>query len=265
MLFSKKDQLLANFSSINCIKICCLAAMLFCTQNTAIAQDGDDDVPKNVIKLNLGSLFVGHANVAYQRGLGKHFAVQVAGLYGSVNLPLKPLIDFDIPYIKSINYQGWGIVPTVRYYPLNVTSAPQGLYAEAFFQYRQARIKNCVDESIIKDVKQYTVNLDLNYVGVGAGIGYQLMVGSRKNIVLDAMVGLKYSHVSLRTGWEGVVKFDAIPNPAGGYFVSPEAAAKVQDFINRDLVTKINNKEVPLSFLSEVDILRSAFYIGYAF
>jgi hypothetical protein len=91
------------------------------------------------------------------------------------------------------------------------------------------------------------------------------MFGERKNIVLDAMVGFKYSHVNLSVGWDGIVKFDAIPNPAGGYYVSPDDAAKVQDFINRDLVSKINNKTLPLSFLSELDIMRSALYVGYAF
>jgi hypothetical protein len=262
MLFSKIMRLSANF-----IRISCLSAILLSAPNIAAAQDDNDDndVPKNVIKLNVGSLFFAHANVAYQRALTKHFALQVAGMYGSIDLPLKQFVDFNIPYIKSINYQGWGIVPTLRYYPLNATSAPQGLYAEAFFQYRKARIKNCVDETIIKDVKQYTVNLDFNYTGVGLGVGYQFMFGSRKNIVLDAMVGIKYSHVNLNVGWEGVVKFDAVPNPAGGYFVSPEDAAKVETFINRDLISKINNKQLPLSFLSEFDFMRSALYIGYAF
>ena len=264
MLFSKTNRLSANF-----VKMLCLAALLFCVSNTALAQDNDDedDVPQNVIKLNVGSVFLAHANVAYQRGLSKHFAVQVAGLYGGLDIPIdaKQYIGVDIPIAKSISYQGWGVVPTFRYYPLNVTTAPQGWYAEAFFQYRKALIKNCVDQTIISNPKQYTISLDFTYTGVGIGTGYQFMFGRNKNIVIDAMVGIKYSKVSVRPGWEGNVDFPAIQNPAGGYWISPEDAQTAENYVNRELVNKVNRQEVGLGFLTGLDFLRSALYVGYAF
>ncbi len=247
------------------IWIAILGFTLF-SSTAAFAQD-EDETPANVVKLNVGSLFLGHINVTYQRALGKHFALQCSGMYGNYSLPIsvKQYIGFDVPYIKSVNYEGWGIVPELRYYPLNVTSAPRGWYLNAFYQYRQANIKNCVDEAIVNNPKQYTVNFLFTYTGVGVGTGYQFMFGPDKRIVIDANVGLKYSTLALRTRWDGVVKFDPIDNPTGGYWVSPEDAATVQNFLNKEVVNKVNNQEIGLGFLSAVDIFRSALYIGYAF
>jgi hypothetical protein len=82
-----------------------------------MAQDDDeDDTPQNVVKLNLGSIFLAHANVAYQRGFGKHFSGQIGVLYGGLDIPIGAVsqqvigVNLDNPYIKSINYQGWGHV-----------------------------------------------------------------------------------------------------------------------------------------------------------
>lgn len=243
-----------------------LAIALFSASH-ATAQSEYHPTPQNVVKLNVGSLFLLHGNVAYQRALGKHFSLQVAGLYGNLNLPVdvKQYIGFNVPYIKSINYEGFGVVPEFRYYPLNVTTAPQGWYINAFYQYREANIKNCVDESIVSNPKQYTVNFKFVYTGVGLGTGYQFMFGRDRNIVIDASVGLKYSTVSLRTRWDGIVKFDPISNPSGGYYVSPDDAKTVENFLNREVVDKVNNQELGLGFLSAVDIFRSTLYVGYGF
>jgi Autotransporter beta-domain len=267
MLFSKNNSLSANF-----VKILCLTAMFFCVSNTAVAQDDDeDDTPQNVLKLNVGSLFLAHGNVAYQRGFGKHFAVQIGGLYGNINVPIGQLsqdligVNLDNPYVKSINYEGWGLVPTFRYYPLNVTSAPRGWYLEAFGQYRHSVIKNCVDKSIISNPQQYTIHLNVDYWGVGLGTGYQFMFGRNKNIVIDAMVGLKYSNVSASAGWEGKFKVDPIANPSGGYFLSPDDTNTFNNYVNNSLIGQVNNRKIGLGFLTAIDIFRSALFIGYAF
>ncbi|MEY4926028.1 MAG: hypothetical protein RI894_464 [Bacteroidota bacterium] len=233
------------------------------------AQDGDDETPANVVKLNVGSLFMAHLNLSYQRALGNHFAVQCSGMYGNVNLPIdmKQYIGFNIAYLKSVNYEGWGVVPELRYYPLNITSAPRGWYLNAFYQFRQANIKNCVDEQIVSNPKQYTVNFLFTYTGVGLGTGYQFMFGPNKRIVIDANVGLKYSTLSMRTRWDGIFKFDPIENPSkpGDYWVKPEDAATFQNYINNEIVGKVNNQEIGFGFLSAIDIFRSALYLGYAF
>ena len=253
-------------------KFLCLSAITLFSLTTANAQDDNErDTPQNVLKLNVGSLFVGHANIAYQRALGKHFSAQIAGIYGYVNIPIGLVsekaigINLDNPYVKSINYEGWGVVPTFRYYPLNVTTAPRGWYLEAFGQLRQSVIKNCVDKRIISNPEQYTIRLNVTYTGVGIGTGYQFMFGKNKNIVIDAAVGLKYSNVSVRAGWDGKIKLDPVPNGQGGYWLSPEDAATANNAINNELIDKVNNREVGLGFLSAVDIFRSALYVGYAF
>jgi hypothetical protein len=122
-----------------------------------------------------------------------------------------------------------------------------------------------VDKSIISNPDQYTIKLNVNYTGIGLGTGYQFMFGRNKNIVIDAMVGIKYSNVSVSAGWDGVVKFDPIANPGGGYIIGPEDAKTVENYINRELVDKVNNREVGLGFLTGIDIFRSALFIGYAF
>ncbi len=246
--------------------------------NHSFAQGDGREVPANAIKLNVGSLFLAHLNLSYQRALGNHFAVQVSGLYGSIDVPTEAAIQsaigvtVPIPFLKSVNYQGWGIVPELRYYPLS-QGAPRGWYFNAFYQYREGVIKNCLDRKYFptdQDVKNYTLKFTTKYTGMGIGTGYQFMFGPGKRIVIDANVGLKYSNVTMQAGWDGHFDLEPIRDPlkptcTDCYIFNPTDTQKAEDYINNDIINQFNNKQIGLGFLSYVDIFRSALYVGYAF
>ena len=201
-------------------------------------------------------------------------------LYGSQYIPIT-IPGFDQPYVKGLEYQGYGITPEFRWYPLNAQKAPRGWYISPFFQYRNYDVRNRVDASspLINDPKNFVVALKMEYFGGGIATGYQFMFGKNKNLVVDILLGAKYGVPTLGFKYDGTVDpIKPIKNPSASstctdpndincYIVTQNVAdaankavnTTIRDFNNRSL----NN--ISLGFLSQFDFLRSALYVGYAF
>lgn len=106
--------------------------------------------PKNAVKINPLSLLIRTGNVSYERALSNKHSVQLAGFYSGAGLG-----DFK--------YQGYGIIPEIRFYFGRRGEALNGGYIAPFGRYQNLSITN----KELKNKSSFTT------VGGGAVLGFQ--------------------------------------------------------------------------------------------
>lgn len=85
--------------------------------------------PKNALKFNPLSLLALTGNVSYERALSNNLSVQLGGFYSGAGL-------------DDISYQGFGLVPEIRFYMAGQQRLLNGLYLAPFGRYQNLSVTN---------------------------------------------------------------------------------------------------------------------------
>jgi hypothetical protein len=159
-----------------------------------------DDLPKNVIKLNVLSLAVGTASVFYERVLNEQMSLQLGISYTNISSDR----------LLNVRYRGYAITPEFRYY-LTSSEAPRGFFVAPFARYRNADVTG----SINRDGRQIPATGKISSYGAGVMIGGQI-VGKR--ISADAFVGPSLNGRSIKVTSADVTERELpIPNILGAF------------------------------------------------
>jgi len=127
---------------------------------------------KNVIKIRPLTLVIGNYDLTYERAIGSKSSVALN--FSFLNWDVKDEIK---PYIKgtvnSASISGYMVTPQYRYYFKG--EAPKGFYINPFFQYGKYTVAQ-------NNTDQYNFSsgssASLSILGLGAGLGYQWVMGA---------------------------------------------------------------------------------------
>ena len=158
-----------------------------------------DNLPKNVIKLNVISLAVGTFSGFYERVINEQMSFQLGASYTNISSD----------WILDVRYKGYAITPEFRYY-LSSTEAPRGFYAAPFVRYRRSDVTG----NITRDGQEIPANGKISAYGAGVMIGGQWIIG--KHFSLDAFVGPSLNARSVKVNTPNVTEKDfPVPNILG--------------------------------------------------
>ncbi|HEV7330272.1 MAG TPA: DUF3575 domain-containing protein [Flavisolibacter sp.] len=129
--------------------------------------------PKNALKFNPLSLLVMTGNVSYERSLSNNLSVQLGGFYSGAGL-------------EGHKYEGFGIVPEVRFYFGGQRKPLNGGYIAPFGRYQNLSITN----------KEISNKADITTLGGGAVAGYQKRWES--GFVLNVFAGPSFNRLTFR-------------------------------------------------------------------
>jgi hypothetical protein len=157
-----------------------------------------DDMPQNVIKLNIPSLAVGTISMFYERVLNEQMSVQLGASYTSIKSD----------WLLNVQYRGYAITPEFRYY-FTATEAPRGLFVAPFARYRYSDVTG----SITRDGNQLPANAKISAYGAGIMIGGQI-VG--RHLSVDAFLGPSLNARSVKVATPNVTEKEfPVPNILG--------------------------------------------------
>jgi hypothetical protein len=193
---------------INPVLLCIALLMLLCV-SVAEAQQRKpaprpkvldiDDMPKNVIKLNILSLAVGTVSGFYERVINEQMSFQLGASYTNISSD----------WLLNVRYKGFTITPEFRYY-LSSTEAPRGFYAAPFLRYRRSDVTG----NITRDGQQIPANGKISAYGAGVMVGGQWILG--RHFSLDAFVGPSLNARSVRVNTPNVTEREfPVPNILG--------------------------------------------------
>jgi hypothetical protein len=157
-----------------------------------------DDLPKNVVKLNILSLAVGTGSVFYERIIAEHMSVQLGLSYTSISND----------WLLDMRYKGYSITPEFRYY-LSSIEAPRGFFVAPFARYRSAEVTS----SISRNGREIPANGKISAYGAGVMIGGQII---GKRLSAEAFVGPSLNARSIKVTSPEVTERELpIPNILG--------------------------------------------------
>lgn len=158
-----------------------------------------DDMPKNVIKLNILSLAVGTVSGFYERVINEQMSFQLGASYTNISSD----------WILDVRYKGYTITPEFRYY-LSSTEAPRGFYAAPFVRYRRSDVTG----NITRDGREIPANGKISAYGAGLMVGGQWIIG--RHFSLDAFVGPSLNARSIKVTTPDVTEKEfPVPNILG--------------------------------------------------
>jgi hypothetical protein len=157
-----------------------------------------DDLPKNVIKLNILSLAVGTGSVFYERVLNEQMSLQLGLSYTNISND----------WILDVRYKGYAITPEFRYY-LSSVEAPRGFFVAPFARYRNSEVTG----NITRDGREIPANGKISAYGAGVMIGGQII---GKRLSAEAFVGPSLNTRSIKVTSPNVTERELpIPNLLG--------------------------------------------------
>ncbi len=158
-----------------------------------------NDMPQNVIKLNILSLAVGTFSGFYERVINEQMSFQLGVSYTNISSD----------WILDVRYKGYTITPEFRYY-LSSTEAPRGFYAAPFVRYRRSDVTG----NVTRDGQEIPANGKISAYGAGLMIGGQWIIG--KHFSLDAFVGPSLNARSIKVNTPNVTEKEfPVPNILG--------------------------------------------------
>ncbi|MDO1445248.1 DUF3575 domain-containing protein [Rhodocytophaga aerolata] len=189
--------------------VLCILGMLMLSVSTVEAQQRKpasrtrvldiDDMPKNVIKLNILSLAVGTVSGFYERVINEQMSFQLGASYTNISSD----------WILDVRYKGYTITPEFRYY-LSSTEAPRGFYAAPFVRYRRSDVTG----NITRDGREIPANGKISAYGAGLMVGGQWIIG--RHFSLDAFVGPSLNARSIKVNTPDVTEKEfPVPNILG--------------------------------------------------
>ena len=129
---------------------------------------------ENTIKTGLTDAVLGHFNLNYERVINEKQSLAIKVGYWKPTV--SPLITEDLltPSAYTMQDEKGGILASMEYrFYMGRNKAPQGLYIAPYLRYiNQAAMYT--DEI---DANLFNVDTHLNTLGVGAQIGYQVIIG----------------------------------------------------------------------------------------
>jgi hypothetical protein len=126
-----------------------------------------------VLKVNPLSLVGGTLNAQYERALNKDMSMQVGLFFSSIT----PTIGGN-----SYRFSGLGFTPEYRYYfGYGRKGAPRGLFVGPYLRYSNYTI------TVRDDMSDIIASANLNSIGGGLVLGYQLFLGDV--LTLEALLG----------------------------------------------------------------------------
>lgn len=174
---------------------------LICLPFLSIAQSrkAASEPPKNVFKVNLGSLALSNLSLSYERALGQHTSFQIQGNYflrhrlpSSIrdsifnnNQEVDQKLTIDEP-----RFSGWGLTPEFRWYFLKNQTAPKGLYAAGYLRTWSYSGKMNVNYKDADTDVQVQGKISYFAIKPGVQVGYQFLFGN--TVSLDIFAGLNY-------------------------------------------------------------------------
>jgi len=166
-----------------------------------------DDIRKNVIKVNLLSMFAATASLAYERVLTKGMTFNLGLTYTGASVSSGG---------DKVKYSGYGITPELRFY-VGGDGGAKGFHVGPFARYRSITVSENV-----ATVDQYgnptTENAKekWNQVGGGVVLGYQWLFGNR--IAFDLFGGPAfYSNTFTAQGNANTAQFSGVKGGSGSF------------------------------------------------
>jgi hypothetical protein len=157
-----------------------------------------DEMPQNIIKLNIPSLAVGTASLFYERVLNEQMSLQLGASYTSIKSD----------WLLNVRYRGYAITPEFRYY-FSSTEAPRGFFVAPFARYRYSDVTG----NINRDGQQLPANAKISAYGAGVMIGGQI-VG--RHLSVDAFIGPSLNARSVKVATPNVTEKEfPVPNILG--------------------------------------------------
>ena len=155
-----------------------LIALCVCLLNTNFsqAQEGGEDLPKNVIKLNLFSLAFTNFSLQYERVLGEKISAGLGFSYlPGVGVPAK--FTNDDATLEALKLSGMAITPEFRWYPGSKKPAPKGFYLAPYLRYTNYTITSVFPFKDDTSVPGTTITKEFKMEGTLTGFGGGVMMG----------------------------------------------------------------------------------------
>ncbi len=170
-----------------------LSIFLFCLPFAGLAQT-------TLVKVNPLPLPLATLNIAVEQHFGSRVSVQLSAY----------LTKFRF---KEADYGGWSITPEMRYYVYPTSSQPKGWYIAPFARYGQLNIS--------REASQEQSELDgkAHFLGGGAVVGHQWLLGEKERVSIDVFAGPKYSKAIGVKGSASARDFEAGFILGGGFWV----------------------------------------------
>lgn len=161
-----------------------------------------DKARKNIVKINLYSLFLKNYSISYERLISKKISLQIGYRFGTYDYWIDNLIGKEIVKQGIIDPRYYGfqignsaVTADVRFY-LGRKKGMQGLFTGVCGRYAIFDADN-VDFNYIPDFENvYNVPLVSNFSGIGGGIviGKQWII--KKRITIENVSGIYYGKIS---------------------------------------------------------------------
>ena len=154
-----------------------------CLAFTCLAQS-------TVLKVNPLPLPLATLNAAVEHKLNQGISLQLSGY----------LTKFRF---KEADYSGWALTPEMRFYIYPPTAQPRGWYLAPFARYSQINIS--------REPSQEQTGLDgkAHFLGGGAVVGYQWLLGEKNNFSVDVFAGPRYSKAVRVSGSAQIRDYEA--------------------------------------------------------
>ncbi|MES2389184.1 MAG: DUF3575 domain-containing protein [Bacteroidota bacterium] len=173
----------------NCLSLAVLLSALFFGNQTASAQRIQDyTYPNNIVKFNLLTPAFGEIEGSYERVLSKHVTFQITAFY-------------NIMERKNNKFDGYGVMPEIRYYLFNYTEAPVGLYIAPVFLYQKMSMSGDFNNTDANPGKHQSQG-ELNTTGGGAFIGYQTLIANKLSLGIYGGPVYNQKDFKLNKGYE---------------------------------------------------------------
>jgi hypothetical protein len=251
---------------------------LICLPLLTMAQSGRKtavEPPKNVFKVNFGSLILSNLSLSYERALGQHTSFQVQGnyllrhrlpasirdsIFSNTQQPDQKLT------IDEPRFGGWGITPEFRWYFLKKQTAPKGLYAAAYL--RTWSYSGKMDVNYKDQDTDVTVQGKVSYFAIKPGfqVGYQWLFGN--TVSLDVFAGLNYGVNGIRGSLSGNALTEAYDEIVDEFVIlageEGEAAIQLADAL-KELTPQNDKVSASNVFPTPFPGFRSGITLGIAF
>jgi Protein of unknown function (DUF3575). len=149
--------------------------------SSVLAQDN----PKNVFKINLGSLAVSTFNFQFEHAVAEKQSLQLGFFYTGFK-------------VSDTKFSGLGITPEYRFY-MSQKGAPKGFFMAPFLRYQNFKLTNSTTDFTTGETIDEKAKLST--FGGGAILGFQGLIG---NVVsIEVFAGPSYNAGSVKVETEG--------------------------------------------------------------